>query len=75
MKFRKSDLTVEDFERGRKKSELKQALDEFIAMESDVVVIDPKEMGIQVQNLVVLLYAMPLNGMGIQVLKRPLLIP
>lgn len=43
MKFRKSDLTVEDFERGRKKSELKQALDEFIAMESDVVVIDPKE--------------------------------
>lgn len=75
MKFRKSDLTVEDFERGRKKSELKQALDEFIAMESDVVVIDPKKMGIQVQNLVVLLYAMPLNGMGIQVLKRPLLIP
>lgn len=45
MKFRKSDLTVEDFERGRKKSELKQALDEFIAMESDVVVIDPKENG------------------------------
>lgn len=44
MKFRKSDLTVEDFER-RKKSELKQALDEFIAMESDVVVIDPKENG------------------------------
>lgn len=44
MKFRKSDLTVEDFERGRK-SELKQALDEFIAMESDVVVIDPKENG------------------------------
>lgn len=43
MKFRKSDLTVEDFERGRKKSELKQALDEFIAMESDVVVIDSKE--------------------------------
>ena len=43
MKFRKSDLTVEDLERGRKKSELKQALDEFIAMESDVVVIDPKE--------------------------------
>ena len=43
MKFRKSDLTVEDFERGRKKSELKQALDEFIAMESDVVVIDPKK--------------------------------
>lgn len=43
MKFRKSDLTVEDFERGRKKSELKQSLDEFIAMESDVVVIDPKE--------------------------------
>jgi hypothetical protein len=43
MKFRKSDLTVEDFERGRKKSKLKQALDEFIAMESDVVVIDPKE--------------------------------
>lgn len=41
MKFRKSDLTVEDFERGRKKSELKQALDEFIAMESDVVVIGP----------------------------------
>lgn len=63
MKFRKSDLTVEDFKRGIKKSELKQALDEFIAM------------GIQVQNLVVLLYAMPLNGMGIQVLKRPLLIP
>lgn len=45
MKFRKSDLTVEDFERGRKKSKLKQALDEFIAMESDVVVIDPKENG------------------------------
>lgn len=45
MKFRKSDLTGEDFERGRKKSELKQALDEFIAMESDVVVIDPKENG------------------------------
>lgn len=45
MKFRKSDLTVEDFERGRKNSELKQALDEFIAMESDVVVIDPKENG------------------------------
>lgn len=45
MKFRKSDLTVEDFERGRKKSELKQALDEFIAMESDVAVIDPKENG------------------------------
>lgn len=45
MKFRKSDLTVEDFERGIKKSELKQALDEFIAMESDVVVIDPKENG------------------------------
>lgn len=45
MKFRKNDLTVEDFERGRKKSELKQALDEFIAMESDVVVIDPKENG------------------------------
>ena len=45
MKFSKSDLTVEDFERGRKKSELKQALDEFIAMESDVVVIDPKENG------------------------------
>jgi hypothetical protein len=45
MKFRKSDLIVEDFERGRKKSELKQALDEFIAMESDVVVIDPKENG------------------------------
>lgn len=45
MKFRKSDLTVEDFERGRKKSELKQTLDEFIAMESDVVVIDPKENG------------------------------
>ena len=45
MKFRKSDLTVEDFERGRKKSELKQVLDEFIAMESDVVVIDPKENG------------------------------
>lgn len=45
MKFRKSDLTVEDFERERKKSELKQALDEFIAMESDVVVIDPKENG------------------------------
>ena len=45
MKFRKSDLTVEDFERGRKKSELKQALDEFIAMESDVVVIGPKENG------------------------------
>jgi hypothetical protein len=45
MKFRKSDLTVEDFERGIKKSELKQALDEFIAMESDIVVIDPKENG------------------------------
>lgn len=45
MKFCKSDLTVEDLERGRKKSELKQALDEFIAMESDVVVIDPKENG------------------------------
>lgn len=45
MKFRKSDLTVEDFERERKKSELKQALDEFITMESDVVVIDPKENG------------------------------
>lgn len=45
MKFRKSDLTVEDFERGKKKSELKQALDEFIAMESDVVVIDSKENG------------------------------
>lgn len=45
MKFRKSDLTVEDFERERKKSELKQVLDEFIAMESDVVVIDPKENG------------------------------
>lgn len=45
MKFRKSDLTVENLERGRKKSELKQALDEFIAMESDVVVIDPKENG------------------------------
>lgn len=45
MKFRKNDLTVEDFERGRKKSELKQDLDEFIAMESDVVVIDPKENG------------------------------
>lgn len=45
MKFRKSDLTVEDFERGRKKSELKQALDEFIAMEANVVVIDPKENG------------------------------
>lgn len=45
MKFRKSDLTVKDFERERKKSELKQALDEFIAMESDVVVIDPKENG------------------------------
>lgn len=45
MKFRKSDLTVEDFKRGIKKSELKQALDEFIAMESDVVVIDPKENG------------------------------
>jgi hypothetical protein len=45
MKLCKSDLTVEDFERGRKKSELKQALDEFIAMESDVVVIDPKENG------------------------------
>lgn len=45
MKFRKSDLTVEDFEIGRKKSKLKQALDEFIAMESDVVVIDPKENG------------------------------
>lgn len=45
MKFRKSDLTVEDFERERKKSELKQALDEFIAMESDIVVIDPKENG------------------------------
>lgn len=45
MKFRKSDLTVEGFERGRKKSKLKQALDEFIAMESDVVVIDPKENG------------------------------
>ena len=43
MKLRKSDLTVEDFERGRKKSELKQALDEFIAMETNVVVIDPKE--------------------------------
>lgn len=36
MKFRKSDLTVKDFERGRKKSELKQALDEFIAMEATV---------------------------------------
>lgn len=45
MKFRKSDLTVKDFKRGIKKSELKQALDEFIAMESDVVVIDPKENG------------------------------
>lgn len=45
MKFCKSDLTVEDFKRGIKKSELKQALDEFIAMESDVVVIDPKENG------------------------------
>lgn len=45
MKFRKSDLTVENFERGRKKSELKQALDEFIAMEANVVVIDPKENG------------------------------
>ena len=45
MKFRKSDLTVEDFERGRKRSELKQALDEFIAMEANVVVIDPKENG------------------------------
>ncbi len=45
MKFRKSDLTVKDFERGRKKSELKQALDEFIAMEANVVVIDPKENG------------------------------
>lgn len=45
MKFRKSDLTVEDFERGGKKSELKQALDEFIAIKSDVVVIDPKENG------------------------------
>lgn len=45
MKFRKSDLTVEDFKRRIKKSELKQALDEFIAMESDVVVIDPKENG------------------------------
>jgi hypothetical protein len=45
MKFRKSDLTVEDFKRGRNRSELKQALDEFIAMESDVVVIDPKENG------------------------------
>lgn len=45
MKFRKSDLTVEDFKRGIKKSELKQALDEFIAMEFDVVVIDPKENG------------------------------
>lgn len=45
MKFRKSDLTVKNFERGRKKSELKQALDEFIAMEANVVVIDPKENG------------------------------
>lgn len=45
MKFRKSDLTVENFEIRRKKSGLKQALDEFIAMESDVVVIDPKENG------------------------------
>lgn len=45
MKFCKSDLTVEDFERGRKKSKLKQALDEFIAMEFDIVVIDPKENG------------------------------
>lgn len=45
MKFRKSDLNVKNFERGRKKSELKQALDEFIAMEANVVVIDPKENG------------------------------
>ena len=75
MKFRKSDLTVEDFERGRKKSELKQALDEFIAMESDVVVIDPKENGYSSAESCRSSLPMPLNGMGIQVLKRPLSIP